>query len=188
MEIATSRRGDSLGSARTRSHDLNFSHCGTLMARDPKIYGVIVDRAALDGPANHTIKSLFTTIDDTVKIIFQGNGGGGSPPQNRFSSPCSRGACTRRSMQQPSWTSRRAWMSGRSLEPTLRLSCRSLRCQLRFSDSCSTRISMCFPDTSWSSSCFCAKRHSSASRGAARPCLSAYSRSQISRMRCSCGQ
>ena len=116
VETTTSRRGDSPGSARTRSHDLNFSHCGTLMARDPKIYGVIVDRAALDGPAKHTIKSLFTTIDDTVKIIFQGNGGGGSPPPNRFSSPCSRGACTRRSMKQPSWTSRRAWMSGCSLE------------------------------------------------------------------------
>ncbi|ENO18975.1 hypothetical protein HMPREF9004_0310 [Schaalia cardiffensis F0333] len=50
-----------------------------------RLTGVIVDRPALDGPANYTIKSLFTTIDDAVKIIFQGNGGWGiSTPESFF--------------------------------------------------------------------------------------------------------
>lgn len=47
--------------------------------------GVEVDRPALDGPPTFTLKTLATTVDDALKVLFQGNGGWGiSSPESIF--------------------------------------------------------------------------------------------------------
>ncbi len=85
-----SRRSDRAAGARPRVRDLALmtvisfaAALSWLVIR--RFTGVIVDRPALDGPPTFTLKTLATTVDDALKVIFQGNGGWGiSTPESIF--------------------------------------------------------------------------------------------------------